>query len=403
MTALKPITDLPDGIYFDLPESIYHGINRLSASGIRSMMISPATFWHGSWLNPDLKEDEDTAARRIGSAYHCALFRPDALHDEFIRDLTKDEMPEGTLITDAHIKDKLKDMGLPQTQAGEGVLERAWRLKQAGYAKTPIWHLARLQFDTEAGDRVTIPPKAWDDMLKDLDRIKSNREIDILLQGGQGEVTILWNYQGLPVKTRVDFLRHDLYLDLKTFDNSRGIVLHKAIANAVQFNRYYVQQAFYALACDAVRCSDLPIRDTQREVWTAQGLTPDDRGPVGIKAEHVALIKAIRDRSAPLESWMLFQEKKGIPNVVAYRIEFRKQHPSLVAAAPDAEGEAMTLARYGEPSQLFTKAVAEIDYAVRSFRTYSEVYEDGGPWFPLAPVQRLGDDDFSLNWLASDW
>ena len=47
---------LEDGIYFDLDEDQYHAEERLSASGICNMLVSPPTFWANSWLNPDKDE-----------------------------------------------------------------------------------------------------------------------------------------------------------------------------------------------------------------------------------------------------------------------------------------------------------------------------------------------------------
>ena len=96
--ALVTEGDLPDGIYFNLDERVYHALPRLSASGINNLLVSPATFWNESWLNPD-KKDEDTPARILGRAYHTARLEPHKFDTQFVCELDKEDYADG-LTTD---------------------------------------------------------------------------------------------------------------------------------------------------------------------------------------------------------------------------------------------------------------------------------------------------------------
>ena len=74
-----------DGIYFNLPEAEYHALRRLSASGIKNILISLPTFWAKSWMNPEVadSDDKDTNAQILGRAYHAAIFEPETLADRY--------------------------------------------------------------------------------------------------------------------------------------------------------------------------------------------------------------------------------------------------------------------------------------------------------------------------------
>src|SRR5690606_73558 len=86
-----------DGIYFDLPADVYHAVPRLSSSGVQKLCVSPATFWRGSWLDPDRPDpDEDaTKAQILGRAYHTARLEPHLFEQLYVRELDKAEAPDG--------------------------------------------------------------------------------------------------------------------------------------------------------------------------------------------------------------------------------------------------------------------------------------------------------------------
>ncbi len=60
------------GIYFDMPEDVYHAVRALSATGVKDLLTSPLTYWCKSPLNPD-RVDVDTQARANGKAMHIRV------------------------------------------------------------------------------------------------------------------------------------------------------------------------------------------------------------------------------------------------------------------------------------------------------------------------------------------
>lgn len=379
------IEGMPDGIYFDMAEEEYHAIPRLSASGIQNMMISPATFWAKSWLNPDQDDAEETAAQEIGKAYHCARLEPERFFSCYVPEIDKGDLDDDCLMTDAALKAALKDMGQPQTKGDEAVLDRARRLRDLGYTGQ-IWHLELEAWEIDKGDRIGLPRKVWDEIRRDMHAIRRNPEVLEHLVDGAAEVVILWTdpITDMPMKARLDYLRPLSFTDFKTFDNSQGRHLEQAILGAFRFNRYYIQGAVYWQAYEAIRAGLLEVR---RHFTEAQ----------------IELIEAIKANPQPGRCFYVFQEKKGIPNILVREYGIRTAHASLRAAAPTDDAFAQAAAAYGNFSQLYRKAEAEINWAQRTFRNMQEIYPNGEPWFPINATGRIDDESFPPSFLEGEW
>lgn len=383
----EAVSMIEDGIYFDLPAEVYHAVPRLGSGSICDLIVSPGTFWRGSWLDPDRPElDEDaTKAQIIGKAYHTARLEPEKFEALFCRELDKADFPaEGLLTSDAAVKAELKARGMTQSIGNESIVERAERLVDDGYEGT-IWPLEKARWEAQLGGRTPIAAKVWDEIARDMDRLRGSPEIAAKLEGGAPEVSVFWtDRHGLKCKARFDYLRPDLWDDFKTFDNSRGTVLAQAIADAIRYNRIYVQCTHYRDAAEAIRTGGLQI----------MGRASD--------AER-ALIASIQIRPAELECWLIFQEKKGIPNLLGRRFMFHsipigREYEADAFAIDEEHAEAAKRAQMRRTG-IFQLALAEIEHAKRQFALYSEVYPPGTPWAPIDPIGTIDDLDFNSYWL----
>lgn len=383
LAALRAqVAAIVDGIYFDLPAEVYHAVPRLSASGLQKLCVSPATFWKGSWLDPDRPEldEESTKAQVLGKAYHTARLEPHLFESSYVRELNKAEFPKGTVFTGVDMGKALEELG--EKKSGS-VAEQAERLALAGFDK-PIWHIALADWERERAGRVAIPAKLYDDIVRDMERIHGNQEIAELLSNGQAEVSIFWtDKHGLKMKARLDYLQADSWADFKTFDNTRGKVLAQALADAVRYNRYHVQAVNYRDAVEAIRLGGLQI---QGEANDAQR----------------TLVAAIQLRPFELACWYIFQEKGGVPNLVAKEFPFYTVPLSTLVAKPltkSAEHEAAIEEATKRKSKLHMRARQDVDHAKRAFVLHSQVYEPGQPWFPIDARGAFDDLDFSDYWL----
>jgi hypothetical protein len=388
LAALQAAVDaIEDGVYFGLPAEVYHAVPRLSASGLQRLCVSPATFWKGSWLDPERPEldEEETKAQQLGKAYHVARLEPDRFHATYVREIDKADFPsKGFLSSDEKVKAALKAMGQQQTITGESTAERAQRLLDCGYEGT-VFPLEKAKWAETVQGRIPLPAKHFDQIATDMERIRTNGEIADLLTGGEAEVSVFWtDRHGLKCKARFDYLTTAWWDDFKTFDNSRGKELEQAIVDAVRYNRYHVQAVHYRDAAEAIRTGSLPVNG---EATDAQ----------------LAMVAAIQIRPDELACWYIFQEKGGVPNLLAYEFPFvgvgtyRETEIGIMVEGEDEQ--AKVRAAMGSATMLHRKAAYEIDRAKRAFVLYSEVYEPGRPWFPIEARRRLDDLDFNQHWL----
>jgi hypothetical protein len=250
---------LPDGVYFNLPMEDYVAQPRLGAHAIGNLLVSAATFWNSSWLNPAPRKVSDAVqvTRIVGSAYHCARLELEHFESRYARELAKDDMPEGTLFTG-------NDMGAELVGRGEkktgSVAEQAARLVEAGFPAEQIWHLAQDAWREQLGDRQPLSATVWEEILEDGKRLRQSPEVAALIDGGFAEVSILWtDERGIPCKCRPDKLRWDQWLDLKTFSNPQGKHLEQALSDAFKFNRYHVGSAHYRDGIEMLRGGNLQI------------------------------------------------------------------------------------------------------------------------------------------------
>lgn len=390
----------PDGIYFDLPDTEYHREPRMSASGIGNMLVSPPTFWAGSWMNPDkfeeIDEDEEdsrevekaTKAQILGKAYHTARLEPEKFDALYCPEVSKSDYADGRgfLATDSDIKAQLKELNEPQTKAGETVLDRALRLKAAGYPYK-IWHIEKDSAEAEYAGRIPIKARYYKELRRDMEIIHGAPEIAKHLTGGFAEVSVFWTDKksGVKMKARIDYLKPEQYTDFKTFDNARGKELESKIADDFRFNRYFIQAANYWDACEIIRTGpELQVHGTE---------------------EQFQLIEAIRARKTPLDAWYVFQEKNGVPNLLARRIVLmRTDKAANTANAGGADDETMAAveAMTARPSGLYLKAQTQIRYAIGMFKFYMEEVGDDKPWGALRPTGEISDEDFNPHWLEGD-
>lgn len=378
---------LADGIYFSLDADKYHAEERMSASGICNMLVSPPTFWANSWLNPDREDaNKDTPARILGRAYHTARFEPHLLDQQFVCELNPDDYED--LLTNAtDIASELDKLGEPKNKAGEKVFDKAMRLKAAGY-EGPILHLLQEQWEGNQNGRTGIAPKYWKQLQNDIEMIKSRPEISKHLTGGFAEVSVLWTDEpsGTKMKCRFDYLKSGSFTDFKTYDNSMRKNLTQCIHDAFRFNRYYVQAYLYWHVTELIRSSEIHVMG--------------DESPTDAQR---ALIEGIRAHGEPLEAWYVFQEKSGIPNLLAREIQILTPvHQSHVAnragvsheAAQAVENKTRRLSSLGQLAEM------EVNQSIRMFGYYQETFERGAPWCSLIPTGVINDDCFPPYWLG---
>lgn len=383
------IEQLSDGIYFGLDENIYHAQERMSSSGISNMLISPADFWARSWMNPNKEEqDNDTPARIIGRATHCAVLEPHLMDMKYFPKVDYSSY-EGMLTTGKQIEEQLEKKGEPKTVKGELVLDKALRLKAAGYSGS-IKHIIDDQWERARGDRQAVESRDWDFLRAQLKEVQRQGFRDNCLKDGFSEVSVFWTDErtGIKMKCRFDYLNAEYFTDLKTFDNPQGKYLDQCLHNAFQYNRYYIQAYIYREATELIRAGK--VGQVEGYEWSEP---------------EAAMIDKIRARVSSMPIIYMFAQKSGVNNIVAREVRImtpvHESHTNNDAGVdPKISEEAGERTR--RLSSLGLKAQAEVNHSLNHFNLYSETYEVGEPWGALQPFGVIDDDCFSTFFLEKD-
>lgn len=386
---------MQNGIYFDMPLEDYLEIERLSKSGIKQILISPADFWADSWLNPEPEkltpeqERRRALARLLGKAYHTARLEPWRFEEDYCREISKADFAEaeGFLSNATEIEAALADLGQAKRSKDDGgVLGQAQRLAAAGYPH-PIWHIEQAKWEAEREDRIALAAEDWDQIIIDMARMRSVQEVDQALSNGYAEVVILYDCPdtGLPMKSRLDWLRADGWVEFKSFANPNGKELEHCLIDAVKYSRYYIDVILYHEAVEAIRL---------------QGLQPQLDASGG-QRELIAQIQLSPD---PLPHRIIFQQKGRAPNILSRELQLFEIPIASQMAKLGSPTEAH--AEHGDretrrPTMLMQKGQAQIRNSKRIFERYSEIYERGDPWLPWKPHGQLTDLEFGQYWLEA--
>jgi len=182
---------LEPGVYPDLSMESYHNDPAIGSSGIKQLAISPEDYWIDSPLNPD-REAFDTAAFKVGRAYHSMVLEPEKPFPFEIKKGVHTSKVEGMI--------------------GEGDYNMLERM----YA------------------RLLRSPRAWN-----------------ALHGGINEVSVFWRDQdtGLMLKCRPDSFAPKWVADLKTTTD----VSNRFLPWEFKRRMYHVSGAHYSNGMQALK------------------------------------------------------------------------------------------------------------------------------------------------------
>jgi hypothetical protein len=230
------------GIYFNLDESEYHAARALSCSGMKHLTVSDLNYWHRN-INPNREMEEDAAARRFGKAVHCYALERERFDRSFATKLSKEDHPDALVTTD-DMKKFLEAHGLPKS--GKTKQELIDRIAASGLPAV-IWdHELERHAALHEGKTFLAAEES-----KRIERAASVMAADpyvcAALTGGMPEVSFFVRdpETGVMLKARMDYVRPRSTIDIKTFSNSRGKSVEKAVFEAIYYEGYYLQCVFY--------------------------------------------------------------------------------------------------------------------------------------------------------------
>jgi hypothetical protein len=259
------------GIYLGMPDEDYHRIFACSASGLKAMSVSSMDAWAMSLLNAerqekDPRDDGKLTPMELGRAYHTFICEgEDVFNERYAVALNKDDVRADTLkrglpfcVTIADIRLAIDVAGgKPKGTGKDALIEQLLELGPA-----VVWDRVVSDHGLANAGKVMISDTLYRRIQIANAMITKDPQLKDAFTGGFAEVSIFWfdEQTGLPCKARLDYLKMNHVLDLKSFSNKQRKPIQRAIDMAISYEKYFLAIAFYLRAIEAAKKL---VRDTK--------------------------------------------------------------------------------------------------------------------------------------------
>lgn len=361
------MTDIQDGIHFDMSEEEYHAVPRFSASGVKRMLISPLDFYMSSWMNPERKE-RTSPALALGKAYHKLILEGEEAFDAAYSVEPNRADYEGILACGDDYKAFLKEHGEKQSGTNAELIARI----RAVDADVPIWTLILREFNDDLGDRLSLSLSDWAQIQRARFIICNMPSAKKAFGNGAPEVSIFWTQKdGIKMKARLDYMQAKTVLDVKSFANIMEKDVVSAVTSAIGRHRYDVQAVIYVDGIESVK-----------KLYAEKG----DAIVSGEPPAHLSRHWLAGAMDAPTHRFFfVFLQTGDVPNLIIR--EFRR--------AELYGGGGMTMNAY------WTNAAAAYRNSCEKYRRCMVEYGPDVPWVTDYGIRSFVDQDFPL-WLLQD-
>lgn len=294
------VITITPGIYFGMPEDIYHAIPALSSTGLKNLLVSAPDFYFNSWLNPlrdEDAEDEDAKEwRRFGRASHTRNLEGKKIFDtlycvEFIA-------PEGCLDTVSDLKKYCAENAIDTK--GSSKWGKAEWINQVRFHNKDvlIYEVEKEKYYQETGGKIQLTEKEMRRLEIAAAMIEKHPELRHAFTDGYAEVTVIWFDNGLWFKARFDYLKPRAIVDLKTFTNKQNKPIDMALYQAMAGLKYHIQVGHYSEAA----------------IWAAKFARENTVTTYGVErfGPSPEFLQAL-GRAQSHEFYFVFQKKGGAP------------------------------------------------------------------------------------------
>lgn len=352
------------GVYFGMPEDEYHADRSLSASGVKDIHVTPLTFWMRSGFNPN-KTDDSTEPKERGKAFHTRLLEgPEAFAQRYAVAPQIEDYPDALAGADA-LKDRCRELGLKVTGK---VADLCARIREAD-PDAVLWPELVAKFQDDHAGRTIIKQKLASEIERQVRIIEMHPGTEKALRGGYCEVSIFWRdaETGVPMKSRIDYLKARAAVEMKTFTNPFGKQIDAAIASSMANNKYMVDAV---VRLDAI--------EQAKKMMLARGWHPDG-GAVEAFGSPPPPDDWLRSfaESPPHAFVFLFLEAGDVPNVRVR--EFRQRETAK-----------------GDENLYWQKGHAMYRQGVALYRQFLDHYGPDLPWVDPQPIRPFYDSDFPV-------
>lgn len=252
---METTTELPfpePGVYFSMPEDVYHRIPAFSKSLIKQFRISDIDAWESLYGT----EDNSTVDKIYGSALHCLFLEGrEAFESRYCKAFSKADHPDA-LDTVDDLKTFLDSNGSTYPKsASKGSLIH---IVQTLAPDAPILEAIKAEHRLACAGKTEIPAAMFDEILA-RDRFQGAA---FLADKQATEISLFWidDHFHIPCKARIDSLSFRKTAagmvahigDIKTFTNTRRKPILNCVAYETADKAYHIDAKFYTRALSKV-------------------------------------------------------------------------------------------------------------------------------------------------------
>lgn len=219
---------MDNGIFYGLPFEQYLAEDRMNNSGIKQILKSPLHYKASREI-----ERKETQALLVGTATHSSVLEPDNTYLDLIMANGSDPENETALKNAALLE--IAKPGANYVVAPEGLDKRTKKGKET-------WE------ELAATGKKILRYKDWQIIDGITKALKAHESAARLFKIGKPEVTVFSEIMGVRVKTRADWYRPGIIMDLKTTDSASPESFSRSCASF----GYDVQNALYIDAFKSV-------------------------------------------------------------------------------------------------------------------------------------------------------
>jgi hypothetical protein len=360
-----------EGIFFGMPEADYHAIHAFSNSGIKVFAASPADYWEDSVLNPDREERGRKDYFDFGNAIHCLVLEGEEVYaNRYVIGLEK---PKDVLENADQIKARIAELGHKPCSKGYDDISRS--AKKEDWInqlldldpEAQIWDRIKATFDAEHEGAEVITHKIDRRVRIAAKMILGQADIAENFRDGYPEVSIFWHCPatGCPLKARIDFLKLDRIVDLKSYSGKSGRPVDQAILREIASYYYNIQQVVYIEAVEAAKAL---IREKGEYAIHSNMNTPGLLSP---------------DARSYIVEWCFKWAKRPEPD---YLLVLQKS-----TKAPVTRGKLMPRESMG----VYGVTKRRVEELKRAFIAHCEVY-GCEQWLDIQPITEIDDLDLPI-------
>lgn len=209
------------GIYFGMPEDVYHASPYIGSSSMKKLYSCPPDYWFESAMNPMREPEEPTHAQNFGTALHHRILYGE---EAFKKDYQFVEGSSGDSVGAEELKEFIRQQG-----------------------SAPL----KLKADNERFVREELginllSQATYERIMVAAAHITKNPNLAQAFTGGFPEVSVFWHEDGVPCKARWDYWKSRAIVDLKSFRSKERIrSLDEQVLQDLFNYRYDIQVAHY--------------------------------------------------------------------------------------------------------------------------------------------------------------